>query len=170
MGGPDDDREVLSWERFGRAAQELAVAIDADGYRPDLILAIARGGMFAAGALGYALSVKNIFVMNVEYYTGVDQRLPMPVVLPPIPDLVDLERSRVLVADDVADTGHTLALVHDFCAGRVADVRAAVLYQKPRSVIDCRYVWSRTDKWISFPWSSAPPVVGTGRADGAGAP
>ena len=47
--------------------------------------------MFAAGALGYALSVKNIFVMNVEYYTGVDERLPMPVVLPPIPELVDLE-------------------------------------------------------------------------------
>nr|MDA8291592.1 phosphoribosyltransferase family protein [Actinomycetota bacterium] len=136
-------------------------------YRPNLIIAIARGGLFVAGALGYALSVKNIYVMNVEYYTGVDERLPLPVVLPPVPDLVDLETAQVLVADDVADTGHTLALVHGLCTGKVADVRAAVLYQKPHSVIASEYVWSRTDRWIAFPWSSDPPVVGSGVADGA---
>ncbi len=162
-------REVLGWEGFGRAVRELAESIAGDGYEPDLVLAIARGGLFVAGALGYALSVKNIYVMNVEYYTGVDERLPLPVVLPPVPDLVDLESARVLVADDVADTGHTLALVHDFCKGKVADVRAAVLYQKPHSVIDSEYVWARTDRWISFPWSSDPPVVGSGAAEGAAA-
>jgi hypoxanthine phosphoribosyltransferase len=123
------EREILDWSRFGQATRDLARAIADDGYRPDLILAIARGGLFVAGALGYALSVKNIYVMNVEYYTGIDERLPLPVVLPPVPELVDLESARVLVADDVADTGHTLALVHDFCRFKVADVRAAVLYQ-----------------------------------------
>jgi hypoxanthine phosphoribosyltransferase len=160
-------REILDWKRFGEASRELAAIIAADGYRPDLILAIARGGLFVAGALGYALSVKNIYVMNVEYYTGVDERLPLPVVLPPVPELIDLESARVLVADDVADTGHTLALVHDFCRNKVADVRAAVLYQKPQSVISSEYVWSRTDRWIAFPWSSDPPVIGSGAADGA---
>lgn len=165
---PELPRENLDWQRFGEAARELAETIAADGYRPDLILAIARGGLFVAGALGYALSVKNIYVMNVEYYTGIDERLPLPVVLPPVPDLVDLESARVLVADDVADTGHTLSLVHDFCKPKVADVRAAVLYEKPHSVISSEYVWARTDRWIAFPWSSAPPVVGSGAADGAG--
>ena len=97
--------------------------------------------------------------MNDEYYTGVDQRLPLPVVLPPTPELINLEHARLLVADDVADTGHTLALVRDFCHGRVADVRAAVLYQKPQSVIDCEYIWQRTDRWIDFPWSSEPPIT-----------
>ncbi|HVC26141.1 MAG TPA: phosphoribosyltransferase [Acidimicrobiales bacterium] len=164
---PARDREILAWGHFGTATRELAATIAGDGYRPDLILAIARGGLFVAGALGYALSVKNLYVMNVEYYTGVDERLPLPVVLPPVPDLVDLESAKVLVADDVADTGHTLALVHDFCTGKVADVRAAVLYQKPHSVIESEYVWARTDRWIAFPWSSQPPVVGSGAADGA---
>lgn len=167
MATGDGDREVLDWERFGAATRELATTIAADGYRPDLILAIARGGLFVAGALGYALSVKNVYVMNVEYYTGVDERLPLPVVLPPVPDLVDLETARVLVADDVADTGHTLALVHELCTGKVGDVRTAVLYQKPHSVISSEYVWSRTDRWIAFPWSSDPPVVGSGAAEGA---
>jgi hypothetical protein len=76
-----------------------------------------------AGALGYALSVKNLYTMNVEFYTGVDERLEVPMILPPTPDLVDLEEPRFLIADDVADTGKTLALVKDFCQGKVAEVR-----------------------------------------------
>ncbi len=162
---PPEQREILTWATFGEASRALAATVAADGFTPDLILAIARGGLFVAGALGYALSVKNIHLMNVEYYTGIDERLPLPVVLPPTPDLVDLEHASVLVADDVADTGHTLALVHDFCRGKVADVRAAVLYQKPSSVIDCEYTWSRTDRWIDFPWSSLPPVAGRGTGE-----
>ncbi|WP_067908141.1 phosphoribosyltransferase [Actinomadura rubrobrunea] len=153
------EREVLTWELFGQASRELAQAVADSGYRPDLILSIARGGLFVAGSLGYALDVKNLHVMNVEFYTGVDQRLDMPVMLPPVPNAVDLSGARVLVADDVADTGATLKLVRDFCADHVADVRCAVIYEKPRSAVRCEYVWRRTDRWINFPWSTLPPVV-----------
>ena len=66
-----------------------------------------------AGALAYALGVKNCGTVNVEFYTGVDERLDVPVVLPPTLDLVDVAGLRVLVADDVADTGHTLRLVRE---------------------------------------------------------
>jgi hypothetical protein len=136
----------------------VAVEIAADGYRPDLILAIARGGLFPAGALGYDLNVKNLHLMNVEFYTGVDERLPLPVVLPPVPQPVDLSGARVLIADDVADTGATLRLVKDYCAEHVAEVRCAVIYEKARSTVKCEYVWRRTDEWIDFPWSTQPPV------------
>jgi len=152
-------RETLTWPDFGRSSRELALRIDADAYRPDLILAIARGGLFPAGGLGYALDVKNVHLINVEFYTGVNERLPMPVVLPPVPQLVDLSGARVLIADDVADTGATLRLVKDFCAEHVAEVRCAVIYEKPRSTVKCEYVWRRTDEWIDFPWSSESPVV-----------
>ena len=116
----------------------------------------------------YALGVKNLFTMNVEFYTGVDQRLDFPVMLPPLLDAVDIAGARVLVADDVADTGATLKLVTDFCAEHVADVRCAVLYEKPLSVIKCEYVWRRTELWVNFPWSSQPPVArGTPHPAGA---
>ena len=88
---------------------ELAQQVVDSGYRPDLVLTIARGGLIPAGALGYALDVKNLVVVNVEFYTGVDQRLDVPVFLPPVPAAVDLAGSRMLVVDDVADTGETLA-------------------------------------------------------------
>ena len=153
------EREVMSWTDLGLGGRELAQAVYYDGYCPDMVLGIARGGLLVAGAIGYALGVKNTFTMNVEFYTGVDERLDVPMILPPVPDLVDFADFKVLVADDVADTGATLKLVQEFCAGKVAEVRCAVLYEKPRSTVKCEYVWRRTDRWITFPWSAEEPIL-----------
>ena len=154
-----EEREILSWPDFGVATRQLAVQVHEDGYSPDLVLSIARGGLLVGAALGYALDVKNTWTMNVEFYTGVEERLAVPMLLPPVPELVDLESARMLIADDVADTGETLELVKDFCAGKVGEVRCAVLYEKSRSRVSCEYVWKRTDLWIDFPWSAQTPVV-----------
>jgi len=154
-----DEREDLSWQAFGEASRELAKVIAADGFVPDLILSIARGGLFLAGALGYALAVKNLHVVNVEFYDGVGTTLDMPVMLPPVPSAVDFSAKKVLISDDVADSGRTIELVHTFVKDHVDEVRTAVIYEKPRSVIRCDYVWKRTDRWINFPWSCEAPVV-----------
>jgi hypoxanthine phosphoribosyltransferase len=153
-------REVMTWDELGVGARELAEAVHADGWIPDLVLGISRGGLLLAGAMAYALGVKNTATISVEFYTGIDERLEMPMLLPPVPDFVDLSKERVLVADDVADTGATLELVRDFCAERVGETRVAVLYEKSRSTIASDYVWRRTDEWITFPWSADPPVTG----------
>jgi uncharacterized protein len=155
----DDVREHLSWQAFGEASRELAKVIATDGFEPDLILSIARGGLFLAASLGYALAVKNLYVMNVEFYDGVGATLDMPVMLPPVPSAVDFSAKKVLIADDVADSGRTIELVYTFVKDQVEDVRSAVIYEKPRSVIKCDYVWRRTDRWINFPWSCEDPVM-----------
>jgi uncharacterized protein len=154
-----EEREIMAWDDFGVASRDVAQMVADDGYEPEMILAIARGGLLIGGALGYALSVKNVYTMNVEYYTGVDERLEVPRILPPAHDFVDLQDARILIADDVADTGHTLESVQAFCAGKVGEVRVAVLYEKPHSVVRGDYVWRRTDRWIEFPWSAAGPVA-----------
>src|SRR3954454_23121004 len=148
----------MSWQDLGAGSRELAELVHRDGYRPDIVLAIARGGLLVGGAVGYARGVKNTFSMNVEFYTGVDERLEMPMLLPPVPELVDFGEQKVLIADDVADTGATLALVKEFCEGKRAEVRCSVLYEKSRSTVACQYVWRRTDRWIVFPWSDRAPV------------
>ena len=154
-----NEREVLTYDLFGTATRELAQEVADSGFEPDLILAIARGGLALGMGLGYALAVKNLSVVNVEFYTGIDQRLEVPIMLPPTPAAMDLSGMRVLIADDVADTGRTLELVHQFCAGHVAEVRTVVVYEKPQSVIKPDYAWRLTERWIDFPWSSLPPVV-----------
>lgn len=157
----------MDWPIYGQAARALAQQVADSGFQPDIILCIARGGLFVAGSLGYALSVKNLYVMNVEFYTGIDEHLDVPVMLPPYLDLYEIEDRKVLVADDVADTGKTLELVRDFTADRVGEVRTAVLYEKPHSLVKCDYVWKHTADWINFPWSTEAPVVapGTGQTD-----
>jgi hypoxanthine phosphoribosyltransferase len=152
-------REVLTWELFGTATRELAQTVIDSGFAADVVLAIARGGLTVAGALAYALGIKNCGAMNVEFYTGVDTRLPVPVLLPPTLDLIDIAGLKVLVVDDVADTGETLRLVADAISDHVAEARTAVLYKKSRSIIEPEYVWRDTDLWITFPWSAQPPVV-----------
>lgn len=156
-----EQAEILEWAEVGPATRELAEAIAADGFRPDVILAIARGGLIVAASLGYALGVKNTWTMNVEFYTGIDERLELPIILPPVPEFVDLEEAKILIADDVADTGATLALVKEFCSSRVGEIRIATLYEKPRSTVKCDYVWRRTDRWIEFPWSALPVLTGS---------
>jgi len=155
------EREWMTWEDLGTAVDDLTSQIYADGFTPDAVLALARGGLPAAGALAYALGVKDMATLNIEFYTGVDERLEEPLLLPPIPDLALLRAERLLVVDDVADTGRTLALARDFCAQHGPQVRTAVLYEKPRSVVRCDFVWRRTDRWINFPWSAPAAVAAT---------
>jgi hypoxanthine phosphoribosyltransferase len=161
-------RETLTWEGFGGAARDLAHAIVGSGWMPDLIIAIARGGLLPAGALSYAMGVKAIGTMNVEFYTGVGETLPEPQLLPPLMDVSAIDGHRVLVVDDVADSGRTLAMIMDLMGehglsldgqGAVAvDARSAVIYRKPRSVIVPDYEWRITDRWINFPWSTKPVI------------
>src|SRR3954470_24553710 len=158
------EREIMSWDHLGEAARQLAQDVVASGYKADIVLAIARGGLLPGGAVAYALGVKNSCAMNVEFYTDVDQRLEVPLILPPAPELIDLGDSKMLIVDDVADTGRTLEVVTQFCADKVAEVRTAVLYEKSQSVVKCDYVWRRTDQWIDFPWSAQGPVAGGGSA------
>lgn len=114
-----DVRENLTYEQFGVAVRELAQAVADDGYEPDIVLSIARGGVFVAGGLAYALDCKNIHLVNVEFYTGVGTTLDMPVMLAPVPNVIDFSDKKVLITDDVADTGKTLKLVRDFCLDKI---------------------------------------------------
>ena len=127
------DREVLTWQGFGDASRELTRQIVASEWIPDLIVAIARGGLIPAGAIAYAMDGK-----------------------------------RVLVVDDVADSGKTLKMVMDLIdehglsldgsSSIRVDARSAVIYKKPVSIIEPDYVWHLTDKWINFPWSTLPVI------------
>ena len=152
-------REVLTWELYGTGIRELAQVVADSGFVPDIVLGISRGGLIPAGSLAYALDCKNLFTISVEFYTGVDSRLHVPVMLPPFLNAHDLDEAAVLIVDDVADTGRTLELVPDFCRGHVREARTAVIYEKPQSVITCDFVGRHTDRWINFPWSTQAPIV-----------
>ncbi len=154
-----DEREVLTWDDFGEASRDLARQVLAEGYAPDIVVAVARGGLLLAGSIAYALGTKSCGSINVEFYTDIEETLPEPVVLPPALDAPSLKGKRVLLVDDVSDSGKTLALVVELLARHSAEVRSVTLYSKPRTVLEPDFVWRRTDRWITFPWSALPPVT-----------
>ena len=156
-----DGKEALGWDEFGGASRDLARAVVDSGFVPDVVIAIARGGLLLAGSIAYALGTKACGALNVEFYTGIDERLPEPVVLPPLLDDSGFGTQKVLLVDDVSDSGRTLDLVVRMLAASGAEVRSVCLYSKPRTVLEPDYVWRRTDRWILFPWSAEPPVTGS---------
>ena len=156
-------REVLTWERFGVASRQLAQQIADDGFAAEIVIAVARGGLLPAGALAYALGTKAAGTLNVEFYSDIEETLPDPVVLEPMLDTAAIKGKKLLVVDDVADSGRTLALVMDLMLQHGADARSAVLYTKPRTMLVPDYSWRETDLWITFPWSAQPPVEIAGR-------
>ena len=154
--------EKRSHDRGSTSATEPATwpqAVADDGYRPDLILGIARGGLLIAGRARLRPR-RQEHLHDERRVLHRDRRAARDA-----DDPAAGARSRrlrglkVLIADDVADTGATLELVKEFCAGKVAEVRCAVLYEKPRSVVKCEYVWRRTERWITFPWSADEAVL-----------
>lgn len=163
-----EERENLTWQEFGDAARELAQQIVNSGWKPDLIVAIARGGLIPAGAIAYAMGVKAIGTMNLEFYTGLGETLDEPQVLPPLMDVSALDGKKVLVVDDVADSGKTLKRVMELIDedglsldGKThakVDARSVVIYKKPVSIIEPDYIWRKTALWINFPWSVLPVV------------
>lgn len=156
---PEPEREVLGWDQFGEASRELAQTVVDSGFEPEVVVAIARGGLLLAGSISYALGAKACGALNVEFYTGVGTVLPEPVVLPPMIDEGALAGKRVLLVDDVSDSGRTLAKVVELISAWGAEVKTVCLYTKPRTILAPDFEWRRTDKWITFPWSSLPPVT-----------
>ena len=152
-------KEILTWEGFGVASRELAQTIADYGYEPEIIIAVARGGLVAAGALSYALGVKLSDAINVEFYTDVHTTLPDPILLEPMLDVASISGRKLLVVDDVADSGRTMKLVLEILREQGAEVRSAVLYEKSVSVVKPDYTWRHTDEWIVLPWSAEPPVT-----------
>lgn len=151
--------EVLTWAEMGEVTAHLARQVVDSGFRPNVVIAIARGGLVIAGSMTYALDVKLVDAINVEFYVDINETRPDPILLAPMLDSASIADQKILVVDDVADSGRTLALVLKLLRGFGADVRSAVLYNKPRSIVVPDFFWRETDAWITFPWSATPPLI-----------
>src|SRR5690625_6462668 len=79
----DRELEILTWDGFGQACRELARMVVASAWMPDIVIAVARGGLLPAGAISYALGVRAMGAMNVEFDTAVGETAIGPIALTP---------------------------------------------------------------------------------------
>ena len=144
-----------SWQDLERDCQDLAARILAlrveEGFDPSIVLGVARGGLIPAVLLARLLDLRPVASVSCAGYDG-DRKAGGVTLVLPFPLTPPCEHSHVLVVDDVADTGETLALVQQELLRRHFQFRAVTLHYKPQSkVLPYLYCWKTTD-WIVYPW------------------
>ena len=142
------DRIRYDYAAFVEDLQRLADSIDE---RFDAIVAVARGGMTMAHMLGEYWNIRNVFVVNAVGYEDT-RKMGRPRVFN-MPDLTGYES--VLVVDDIADSGETLASVMRKLEERYGDTRfkTATLFYKPKSIFQPDYRVREAKGWIDFFWN-----------------
>jgi len=142
--------EVPKWNQIYKMLLNLSEKIRKSGFKPDITVAISRGGWLPGRVLSDLLET---FLANVtvEFYLGVAETKNEPVLTQGVS--VAMTDEKVLIVDDVADTGKSLKLVKEHVLQQDAkEVRTATVYYKPWSVIKPEYYEKETRLWIVFPW------------------
>lgn len=151
--------ELVSWGRFHALARRLARRIHAAGYRPDIIVAIGRGGYMPARILSDFLDVLDLASFKIEHYHAT-RKGRQAIVRHPLP--CELGGRRVLLVDDVTDSGDTfsVALEHLAAHGPPLETRTAVLHHKVVSPYVPDFYAQKMVKWrwIIYPWAVAEDV------------
>jgi hypoxanthine phosphoribosyltransferase len=145
---------MVSWGRVERLARDLAQQIRCDGFAPDLIIAIGRGGWIPGRLLSDYLGIANLTELKVEHYTATQMHKEARV---RYPLSADPTGQRVLLVDDVTDTGDSfgVALDHIRGKGEPAELRTLVLHHKTVSTYVPDYYGAKVSKWrwIIYPWA-----------------
>ncbi|MEM2202314.1 MAG: phosphoribosyltransferase [Candidatus Bathyarchaeia archaeon] len=143
--------EAPSWNRIYKMLMKIAEKIRKDNFSPDVIVGVSRGGWPPARVLSDLLENPNLAGVKVEFYVGVAEAKGEPTLTQPVS--VNVAGKRVLVVDEVADTGKSLKLIKEHLHKKGAvEVRIAAVYLKPWSIIKPDYYARETNRWIVFPW------------------
>ena len=143
--------ESPSWNQTYSLILKLSEAIRKSGFEPDVIVGISRGGWIPARILSDLLENPNIANVAAEFYVDIAKTKQKPSIMQSVS--VPVNDKRVLVVDDLADTGESLKLVTEHLENQGAsEVRIAAIYYKPWSIITPHYYEKETRCWIVFPW------------------
>ncbi len=149
-------KEYLTWRQIEELVDRLVASLP-DMHAYDAILAITRGGMVPACLISERLDLHNILVAAVMFYTDIGETLDKPLFLQ-FPSDPLLQGKKILVVDDVWDSGQTIMAVKERVEEAEGQPDLAVLHYKPSHTLfpDApHYAACETDAWIVYPWE--PP-------------
>lgn len=146
----DQEFTHLSWEDVEELTIALSEKIKRVGFKPDIIVAVSRGGFDPARILCDQLLIRRLASLQVEYYEGVNVGEEPEIVIPLNADVIGLD---VLLVDDVSDSGESLNLALEHLKEKGSEeVRVATLHCKPWSDFEPDFFVERVTSWIVYPW------------------
>ncbi len=138
----------LSWEVFGELCRALAVKVAQSGYKPDLVIGIAKAGVIPGAVIASILRC-DFFSMKISRDVGIERVRSRPKIFSETPR--EAQRKNVLIVDEIATSGETLRMALN-AIRQVAptDMKTAVSFAKGKYEPD--FYALRTEASIIFPW------------------
>lgn len=121
------EKEYITWKQFDIAIDKMVDEYRFRKYNCECVHGIPRGGLPFAVALSHKLELPFLQKIQTEYVT----------------------RNKILLTDDIADSGGTLDLYRDYFSNRII---FTMHYHKQSKTIPDFWVYEKTDKWIVYPW------------------
>ena len=153
--------QLISWDESYDLGRRLAYEVKRSGFRPDLIVAIGRGGYVPARVVSDFLLFSLLASIKIEHWDTAACERPQASVRFPL--AVDVQSQKVLIIDDVTDTGKTLRTAVDYMKGLgAAEIRTGVLQHKTVSPFVPDYYAEKVAewRWIIYPWAAHEDLVG----------
>jgi hypoxanthine phosphoribosyltransferase len=153
---------LVSWDDAYSLAKLLARNIKRSGYKPDLVIGIARGGLVPASIVCDFLHQKYLASIKVEHW-GIASMSGKAKINYTLPCEIEISGKRILVVDDVADTGETYSVILNYLKENGAcEIRTATLHYKTSSKFIPDYWGEKHEdwKWIIYPWAVYEDMIG----------
>ncbi len=144
-----------SWEEIYIECKKISKSI-AKAYKPDVVLALSRGGLIPARIICDMLIVKDLVTIKVDHWGITAQKDGSARLRYPVD--IDLKGKNVLIVDDITDTGESLSLAKEWAEKREpADLKTAVIYHINHSKILPDFFGKQIKKedwvWVVWPWN-----------------
>ncbi|MEM1706909.1 MAG: phosphoribosyltransferase [Sulfolobales archaeon] len=148
--------KLVTWDEIVEWSMGLAETIKRRGFKPDIVIAVSRGGYVPARLICDFLLVDNLISLQSQHWTEAAKVAEKALIK--FPYKVDLSGLRALLVDDIVDTGDTLILAKDFIASEwnPKDLKIAALqWISPVAKIkpDFYYIEVKEWIWFQYPWT-----------------
>lgn len=142
-----------TWSQIYDYLLSLAQKIQSVAYKPDVLVAVCRGGLIPARIMVDLLEVRQFASIQVEFYIGLGETKEQPTLKQAL--ALPVAGKRVLLVDDIADSGKSLQYAINYlCEKGVAEIKTATIYYKAKSIIKPDFYEKETDCWVVFPWEA----------------
>jgi hypoxanthine phosphoribosyltransferase len=148
---------VVTWEETGEHALKLAEKIIKSGNKYDRVIALAKGGLTWSRTMVDFLAIPNLSTMQVSFYTDIASTTKTPIITQSLP--MNIQGERVLIFDDVSDSGETLLLTKKYLKmhGAKSVTTATLSIKSWTSYVPDFYSFSSSE-WIIFPHESRETI------------
>jgi hypoxanthine phosphoribosyltransferase len=153
---------LVTWDVAFSLSKEMARKIKSSGFKPDIVIGISRGGLVPARIVCDLLLQKDLVSMKVEHW-GIASTLGKAKIKYTLPAEVDIAGKRILIVDDVADTGDTFHVIMNYLKEKnVTEIRTAVMQYKTCSTFVPDFWGEKHEEWewMIYPWAFYEDMTG----------